>query len=131
MLLRRVIDAAGTTPGVRVLLRGRPVPVAGFEDYVRLFRARPESDSAPDVVPVAYVRVNKHWEIATCVAEDADAGDVVSFVNGTCTLRGGSHVAYIADQLCKRAAELIGKRNPGMALGAHARITRSHADQFF
>ena len=130
-LHRDCANATRAAPG-QVTLRGKQVPVSGFEDYVRLFRSAPASDDATTAPAdgaaatapapadgvaappaVCYVRVNRHWEVAAAVVEDADSGDVVSFVNGTCTLRGGSHVAYVSEQLCKRAAELIAKRNPG------------------
>jgi DNA topoisomerase II len=44
-------------------------------------------------------RVGARWEV--CVAATEGQFQQVSFVNSVCTIKGGTHVNAVVDQVCK------------------------------
>ena len=54
-------------------------------------------------------RCNENWEINATYNTD-EIFEQVSFVNGINTIRGGKHVDYISNQICKQLADLISKK---------------------
>jgi DNA topoisomerase-2 len=46
-------------------------------------------------------RVNARWEVGVAAAPEEEGFSQLSFVNSIYTLRGGSHVQYLADQVVK------------------------------
>ncbi|KAL7998934.1 putative ribosomal protein S5 domain 2-type [Plasmopara halstedii] len=122
VLKKRVYDVAGCLSDVEVTLNGKRVPISGFESYVQAFSHSTTTTSNPDsaksseyshedAIPGSkyiYSRVNKRWEIGIL---PSDVGFVqVSFVNGMSALRGGSHVGYVSDQICRRVVEYVNKK---------------------
>ena len=107
LLSKRVYDVAGTAAGkLTVVLNGaRLEGVKDFKTYLGLYRG----DMEP---PVAFERVNDRWEIGVGPSSDG-ALQQVSFVNSICTAKGGTHVAYIADQIAARLAAPVKKKNKG------------------
>eukprot|EP00927_Polykrikos_kofoidii_P020904 TRINITY_DN19978_c0_g1_i1.p1 TRINITY_DN19978_c0_g1~~TRINITY_DN19978_c0_g1_i1.p1 ORF type:complete len:1282 (-),score=268.81 TRINITY_DN19978_c0_g1_i1:245-4090(-) len=92
LLRRRVYDIAGTSgERVTVFLDGKQLPVKSFQDYCGLFHSGEES--------YAYARVNKRWEVLVAKS-DGEGFQHCSFVNAISTPKAGTHVQYIADQLC-------------------------------
>ncbi|KAG3103610.1 DNA topoisomerase 2 [Phytophthora cactorum] len=128
VLKKRVYDVAGCLSDVEVTLNGKTVPISGFESYIQAFRhsttntpalktAKPSKDSGDEASSGSdyiYSRVNKRWEIGVL---PSDVGFVqVSFVNGMSALRGGSHVGYVSDQICRRVAEHVNKKFPELSV---------------
>ncbi|KAI9912934.1 hypothetical protein PsorP6_005592 [Peronosclerospora sorghi] len=130
VLHKRVYDIAGCLSDVVVTLNGKRIPISGFESYIHAFShstttavatktsksgAVLDSDQKQSLVPKSiYSRVNKRWEIGIL---PSDIGFVhVSFVNGMSTLRGGTHVGYISDQLCRRIADHVNKKYPELSV---------------
>lgn len=102
MLLKRVVDVAGLNPHLKVYWNGeRILSVANrsFEDYVKLY--------VPDG-EYAYAE-NEHWRVA--VAHSDDGFQHVSFVNGTHTKIGGTHILYAGMQIWERVREHIKKKH--------------------
>ncbi|KAF7115944.1 hypothetical protein RHSIM_RhsimUnG0044300 [Rhododendron simsii] len=97
LMSKRVVDVAGCLgESVKVELNGQQVPVNSFLDYVDLYlqsAANPEKDSIPRFVE----KVNDRWEICICVREGRF--DQVSFVNGIATVKGGTHVNCVTEQI--------------------------------
>ncbi|TMW62920.1 hypothetical protein Poli38472_005538 [Pythium oligandrum] len=118
VLKKRVFDVAGCLSDVRVTLNGEKLPIEGFESYLQSFQhsttiANPDdpSSSRADYI---FSRVNKRWQVGVL---PSDVGFVqVSFVNGMSTLRGGTHVNYVADQICRRVADHINKKHAELNL---------------
>lgn len=116
VLRKRVFDVAGCLSDVDVTLNGAKVPITGFESYIQAFQhatTTPASvenvENVPTAVDYIYSRVNKRWQIGVL---PSDIGFVqVSFVNGMSALRGGTHVNYVADQLCRRIADHVNKKH--------------------
>lgn len=131
VLKKRVFDVAGCLSDVQVTLNGNLVPISGFESYIQAFRHSTASVATSTKTPKAskevdgdddasagldyiYSRVNKRWEIGVL---PSDVGFVqVSFVNGMSALRGGSHVGYVGDQICRRIADFVNRKYPELSV---------------
>ncbi|DAZ98641.1 TPA: hypothetical protein N0F65_000836 [Lagenidium giganteum] len=113
VLQKRVLDVAGCLSDVTVTLNGDRVPIEGFESYIQAFQnsttTPPAEGMEQPAVDYIYSRVNKRWQVGVL---PSDVGFVqVSFVNGMSALRGGTHVQYVADQLCRRIADHVNKKH--------------------
>lgn len=97
LMRKRVLDVAGVLGrGVKVLLNGERVPVRSFSEYVDLYLG---PNSGEGAVPRVAERVNGRWEVV--VAATDGQFQQVSFVNSVCTIKGGTHVNAVVDQVCK------------------------------
>eukprot|EP00742_Colponemidia_sp_Colp-10_P011597 GILJ01012914.1.p1 GENE.GILJ01012914.1~~GILJ01012914.1.p1 ORF type:complete len:1203 (+),score=201.00 GILJ01012914.1:257-3610(+) len=126
IIRKRVYDLAGCNKGLEVVLNGTTVPIHSFSDYVSMFvsnephseltpSAATESTEPGDVMKssgdLIAARINNRWQIGVAPAP-ADAFCHVSFVNSIFTSRGGSHVNHVADQIARKVADHIKKKNP-------------------
>jgi DNA topoisomerase-2 len=119
LLQRRVYDLAGTVHDVKVFLNGKRVPVKNFKTYVDLFiesaaqAAADASGGAAQSKPsVVYEKVSDRWEVAFAVS-DGGSFQHVAFANSIATIKGGTHVNAIADQITKGLIAQIEKKNKG------------------
>ncbi|QSZ33541.1 hypothetical protein DSL72_005109 [Monilinia vaccinii-corymbosi] len=119
MVKRRVYDMAGTVKGVKVYLNGSQIKV-DFKKYIEMYakainKERGVEDSNANTVIVEDSKGHPKWEVGFAVSDGAF--QQVSFVNSIATTSGGTHVNYIADQICEKLLEVVKKRNPkGAAL---------------
>ncbi|KAL3140495.1 hypothetical protein ABBQ32_005081 [Trebouxia sp. C0010 RCD-2024] len=112
MLMRkRVFDMAGVL-GKTVILNGSKLPVKNFQDYVNLYLS-------PGTQRV-YEKLGDRWEVCISLAEQGQFQQV-SFVNSICTVKGGTHVDLIANQICKTLADNITK-NSGKGKNKSAKL---------
>ncbi|KAJ3122937.1 DNA topoisomerase 2, partial [Physocladia obscura] len=108
---KRAYDLAGCLPGIKVYLNNSRIKIKNFKEYIDVFSPSIEEggestkNSAP---PIIYERVNDRWEIAVTVSDGQF--QQISFVNGICTTKGGTHVNHVADQLVASLSELTKKR---------------------
>lgn len=108
LLARRAYDIAASTPGVKVYLNDKRLPVTKFEDYCKLYLSN-ELDDVGNPVKLTYERMHERWEVAVACS---DMGfQQVSFVNSIATTKGGRHVDHVVDQLVKSIGELVNKKN--------------------
>ncbi|EPY54117.1 DNA topoisomerase II [Schizosaccharomyces cryophilus OY26] len=110
ILKRRVYDMAGTVRDTKVFLNDERLKISGFKKYVDMYLSSstsPDSES-PTVV---YEQVNDRWEVAFAISDEEF--NQVSFVNNIATIRGGTHVNYIADTIVKAVNEDVQKKNKG------------------
>ena len=126
LVKRRVYDLAGTSK-VAVKLNGSRIPVRDFKKYMQMYtkairRDRGDEGAAPKD-EIITCSPDPHWEVGFAVSDGAF--QQVSFVNSIATTSGGTHVNYIADQICNRLAELVKKRNKNGATLKTAQI-RNH-----
>jgi DNA topoisomerase-2 len=106
LMTKRVYDIAGSTDKrCKVILNGSPLPIKSFEDYVN-FHCKDHA------FPVAYERTSDRWEVAVSLSEDGSFTQC-SYVNSICTIKGGTHVAHVTDQLVEAIAKVVKSKNRG------------------
>jgi DNA topoisomerase-2 len=108
LLSKRAYDIAGSManrPGKKlaVTLNEKKLAIKNFEGYLKIF------DGINP--PSSYEKVSDRWEIGISSTDGTPAQ--ISFVNSICTSKGGSHVAYIADQVAKHLEQTVKKKNKG------------------
>jgi DNA topoisomerase-2 len=108
LLTKRVYDLAGCVRGVKVFLNNTRLKVKDFKDYVNLYldHANAETGVKP---PVVYEKVNDRWEVAFTPSDGQF--NQVSFVNSICTIKGGTHVTTVADQIVTSLIEAVKKKD--------------------
>lgn len=117
LVKRRVYDLAGTTRGVKVWLNGDRIKINSFKKYMEMYTKaikRERGDEAiNDTSDIVTDNPDVRWEVGFAVSDGTF--QQVSFVNSIATTSGGTHVNYIADQVCSKLADIVKKRNKGGA----------------
>lgn len=126
VLYRRVYDLAGTVEGVKVHLNGEHLKV-GFKRYCEMYAkaiAKERQDVAADgsgpppaTVIFEDTKAHERWQIGFTVSDGSF--QQVSFVNSIATTAGGTHVNYIADQICAALLKDLSKKMKGHSLKAN------------
>lgn len=121
LLHKRVYDMAGTVRGVKVFLNGGQLKIKSFKQYVEMYvnsvkaEAAETSGGAAQPKPlIVHEQIGDRWEVAFAVSDGAF--QQVSFVNSVSTVKGGTHVTYIADQLAKHLTTAVAKKNKAATL---------------
>lgn len=113
LLKRRVYDLAGTLRGVKVWLNGGKLKINTFKKYMELYTKaikRERGDEAKnDASDIITDNPDPRWEIGFAVSDGTF--QQVSFVNSIATFLGGTHVNYVADQVCNKLLEHVKKKN--------------------
>ncbi|KAJ8071376.1 hypothetical protein OCU04_001702 [Sclerotinia nivalis] len=127
MVKRRVYDMAGVVKGVKVYLNGTQIKL-DFKKYIEMYakainKERGSEDTSANTVIVEDSKGHPKWEVGFAVSDGSF--QQVSFVNSIATTSGGTHVNYIADQICDKLLEVVKKRNPKGAL-LKANQVRNH-----
>ncbi|KAJ5679904.1 DNA topoisomerase II eukaryotic-type [Penicillium macrosclerotiorum] len=126
LVKRRIYDLAGTS-GVAVKLNGTRIPVRNFRKYMEMYTKAIRNERGDNGPPakdeIITCSPDPRWEIGFAVSDGAF--QQVSFVNSIATTSGGTHVNYIADQICNRLAEQVKKKNKTGATLKAAQI-RNH-----
>lgn len=105
MMKRRVYDIAGCTDKtLKCYLDGERIAVTAFPEYVELYPTMGEERDRR-----SYAKVNDRWEV--CVRVSNMGFQQVSFVNSIATIRGGSHVKYILDQIIAKVTDQAKKKS--------------------
>jgi len=113
LMMKRVYDIAGSiNRRCKVVLNGKQLPFTGFQSYVQLYLKDPASRADEEgPPPLVYERCNERWEVAMCMS---DGGfQQVSFVNSINTIKGGTHVNYIAEQIIETILKVVKGKNRG------------------
>lgn len=117
LVKRRVYDLAGTTRGVKVWLNGERIKINSFKKYMEMYTKaikRERGDEAiNDTSDIITDNPDVRWEVGFAVSDGTF--QQVSFVNSIATTSGGTHVNYIADQVCAKLADVVKKKNKGGA----------------
>ncbi|CAI7573297.1 unnamed protein product [Penicillium glandicola] len=126
LVKRRVYDLAGTA-NVAVKLNGTRVPIRNFRKYMEMYtkaiRKERGDDGTPAKDEIITCSPDPRWEIGFAVSDGSF--QQVSFVNSIATTSGGTHVNYIADQICTRLSDQVKKKNKTGATLKSAQI-RNH-----
>lgn len=108
LLKKRVYDIAGVNPSLKVYLNGEKIPIKSFKDYVNLYSQDAHESE------IYYERLNERWEVA--VGPSDGQLSQVSFVNSIWTIKGGTHVAHVADQIVTKVTDHLAKKNKGVKI---------------
>ncbi|KAM6498312.1 DNA topoisomerase, type IIA-like domain containing protein [Amanita muscaria] len=118
LLRKRVYDLAGTVNDVKVFLNDERLKVKNFKQYVEMYldsaRAEAEDTSGGAAQPkqiIIHEQIGPRWEAAFAVSDGSFQH--VSFANSISTIKGGTHVNYMADQISKGLLNAISKKNKG------------------
>jgi len=104
LMCKRVYDAAGNIgKNTNIFLNGEKLEVKGFSDYVSLYL-----DGQANA-PKIFEKSMDRWEVCVTISESAQFQQC-SFVNGICTMKGGTHVNSVADQISQKLLEKIQKK---------------------
>jgi DNA topoisomerase II len=121
LLKKRVYDMAGTVTNVKVFLNDERLKVKNFKQYVDMYvssvaaEAEEAGGGATQNKPtIIYETINNRWEVAFTVSDGTF--QQVSFANSISTMKGGTHVNFIADQIAKNLINSITKKNKGAAV---------------
>ena len=110
LLSRRAYDIAGTMSNshgkkLNVYLNGKKLAVKSFQDYIKKYQ---------DLnAPIAYERVDDYWEVGVAATTEHGTPQHISFVNGICTYKGGTHVGFVAEKIAKELQKVVEKKNKG------------------
>ncbi|KAI3440827.1 DNA topoisomerase 2 [Psidium guajava] len=118
LMKKRVIDMAGCLgKTVKVELNGKRVPVKTFAEYVGLYLKSASKNRPECSLPRIEETVNERWEV--CVSLSDGQFQQVSFVNGIATIKGGTHVDYVTNQIANHVMSVVNKKNKNANLKAH------------
>ncbi|KAI4323425.1 hypothetical protein L6164_023032 [Bauhinia variegata] len=117
LMKKRVVDLAGCLgKTVKVELNGRLIRVKSFRDYADLYLKSAEK-SRPVPLPRFHAKVGDRWEI--CVSLSDGQFQQVSFVNSIATIKGGTHVDYITNQITAYVMNKVNKKKKDANVKAH------------
>ena len=112
LMQKRVYDIAGSIgEKTKVYLNNKRLSIKGFKDYCDLYLKAFEMD-----VPKVHDRVNDRWEIVVSLSDPKEGCgqfQQVSFVNGICTTKGGTHVNHVVDKFLPKLLEKVEAKNRG------------------
>jgi DNA topoisomerase-2 len=116
---KRVYDiSVCTKKDVNVYLDDKEILTKTFQDYINICY-----DEKPTLI---YNEVGERWKIG-CVFAPDNGNHYVSFINGTSTYKGGTHVDYILDQITSYVAAEIKKKHN---LTIKAILIKEHIDLY-
>ena len=96
---KRVYDAnICTSQNCKVKFQGEPLPKSTFTTYAKMYTKSDEMCTF----------TSDRWSV--CVAPSDDGFEHVSFVNGICTTKGGSHVDHVSGILANGIIEDMAKK---------------------
>ena len=110
LIYKRVYDIAGVTPEkVKVSLNGKKIKeVENFKTYIEMYMKVINEENGSEA-PFIYEKPHPRWEIG--ISSSDGQFQQVSYVNSIWTIRGGTHVNYVADQIVSKLQEHIKKKN--------------------
>ncbi len=97
---KRVWDASFYTSGCKVFWQGEELPKLDIKTYARM-----HLPADAEVV----VSSQDRWQVAVAGCPH-EAFEQVSWVNGVCTYKGGSHVNHVVTQVTDGVLETLGKK---------------------
>lgn len=106
LMKKRIYDVAGLTDKVKVFYNGVRIEENTFKKYISLYHIR---DDLVNDDRLTFEDCNERWTVGLVYVPD-HGFENVSFVNGICTYKGGSHVNYVMSQVMDPLMEAIRKK---------------------
>ena len=128
LIKRRVYDLAGTCKGVKVWLNGKRIKINSFKKYMEMYTSAIKKErgdeAANDTSDIITDNPDVRWEVGFAVSDGTF--QQVSFVNGIATTSGGTHVNYIADQVCNKLLDIVKKKKNNKAAALKTSQIKNH-----
>ncbi len=128
LIKRRVYDLAGTCKGVKVSLNGKRIKINSFKKYMEMYtkaiKKERGDEAANDSSDIITDNPDVRWEVGFAVSDGTF--QQVSFVNGIATTSGGTHVNYIADQVCNKLLDIVKKKKNNKAAALKTSQIKNH-----
>ena len=128
LMKRRVYDLAGTSKGVKVWLNGERIKINSFKKYMEMYTKAIKKERGDEAVndssEIITESPDARWEIGFAVSDGTF--QQVSFVNSIATTSGGTHVNYVADQVCTKLLEIVKKKKNNKAAALKVSQIRNH-----
>lgn len=117
LLKKRVYDMAGTVSDIKVFLNGERLRVKNFKSYCEMYLSSAQAEAADASGGAAVTKqsliheiINDRWEVGFALSDTGNFQQV-SFTNSIATIKGGTHVNTMADQIIKALLAQIEKKN--------------------
>lgn len=94
-MTKKVVDAAACNLGVKFFVNDEKINIKSFGDYVELYTTEYVFDETPD------------WKVGI---SESDGFEQISFINSVETYQGGTHVAYVTDQIVEQLRIYLKKK---------------------
>ena len=102
LMYRRIYDIAGITDkSVNVYLNDEKIKIKSFLDYVKMINENKK---------YVHDHISDRWDVIVTTS-DNDTFEQLSFVNGICTSKGGSHVDYVTKLITNHLSDSIKKKH--------------------
>ena len=128
LIKRRVYDLAGTSKGVKVWLNGKRIKINSFKKYMEMYtkaiKKERGEEAANDTSDIITDNPDIRWEVGFAVSDGTF--QQVSFVNSIATTSGGTHVNYIADQVCTKLLDIVKKKKSNKAAALKTSQIKNH-----
>lgn len=128
LIKRRVYDLAGTSKGVKVWLNGKRIKINSFKKYMEMYtkaiKKERGDEAANDTSDIITDNPDIRWEVGFAVSDGTF--QQVSFVNSIATTSGGTHVNYIADQVCTKLLDIVKKKKSNKAAALKTSQIKNH-----
>ena len=105
VMKKRAYDACAVTDkSINIWFNSVKLDYKDFEKYADLYLGSKSEHTR------VYEKINDRWEVLASY-NDFCGFEQISFVNGLLTIKGGTHVNYIVNQIVKRMTEMVAKKN--------------------
>ena len=106
---KRAYDIAACAPaGCKIYLNDELINVNSFQDYIKLYYK--DYPSSP-----VYEECGPRWKVCAIFDSNSEFRHM-SFVNGICTYKGGTHVNHVFDQIVKRLIAHIEEKHNNLKI---------------
>ena len=102
---KRTMDLALFVPEVSVFWNGKKIKCSDFSKYMKMYTGR----------ATTVVVENKKWKVGFAMSPFS-CYTQVSFVNGSPTEEGGTHVDHVVNPIVKQVTEQIKKKHPDITI---------------
>ncbi|CAM9147763.1 unnamed protein product, partial [Laminaria digitata] len=87
---------------MKVYLDKKRLQVASFKDYMGMYDGME--------TPVIFEKINDRWEVGVALSADS-VFQQVSYVNAICTIKGGTHVECVANQVIAKLLPVLKRKH--------------------
>ncbi|KAG8904381.1 DNA topoisomerase 2, partial [Tulasnella sp. 403] len=123
LLKKRVYDMAGTVRDIKVVLNGERLKIKNFKSYCEMYLSSASAEAVEkgsgaslNKPTLVYEEINDRWAVGYALS-DSGTFQHISFANSISTIKGGTHVGLVADQIVKGLQAHIEKKNKGAKVG--------------